>query len=160
MLGLETPLALAGKHCKVAVARWLLPTVAVSRGHASTFAKRGQPLLGMPAAARAAAVAAGDGERGVLLSLPLRAGREQPLGAAGGSSGRGREGWPEIWPVGEPPCTRACLHPLLLTGSPSVSHPGKAPGLPHAMGFPPSCLHIPAPVSCRNGKAPLQQVNN
>lgn len=43
----------------------------------------------MPAAARAAAVAAGDGERGVLLSLLLRAGREQPLGAVMGERGGG-----------------------------------------------------------------------
>lgn len=110
----------------------------------------------MPAAARAAAVAAGDGERGVLLSLLLRAGREQPLGAVMGERG----GVPEIWPLGEPPHTPACLHPLLLTRYPGAPHPGRAPGLPHAVGFPPSCLRIPALVSCRNGKAPLQQVNN
>lgn len=115
----------------------------------------GRRLQGMPAAARAAAVAAGDGERGVLLSLPLAQSRER---AALG----GKEGWSEIWPLGEPPPAPTCLHPppRLLTGSPGAPHPGRAVGLPHAVGFPPSHLHIPAPVSCRNGKAHLQQVNN
>lgn len=83
-------------------------------------------MLRMPAAA---AVAAGDGECGALLSLPLGVGRA----AAGG-----RRASLKSAPSGSPSTLLPAGTPLLWSRSPGALHPGRAPALPVPWAFLPA----------------------
>lgn len=134
------PLVLPGKHCKVAVARWQH----VMDGGSQQWIR----LQIRDGGCWDAAAAAGDGEHRVLLSLSSRDQRLRKGGLASNLA---------PWRASTRPCPPS---PPASDQTPWCSSAWQAPGLRHAMGFPLSCLCIHAHVSCRNGKAPLQQVNN